>query len=111
MSPEQIAELERLHAAGTSGPWFVCELNDDVAMTALAVTSSAALGALDEEGGKCHDWPWPAEEIVAATLVQSPRYAVSADRRWRENAELIAAMRNALPELLRLAQLAGEAAR
>nr|WSX48400.1 hypothetical protein OG409_05170 [Streptomyces sp. NBC_00974] len=36
---------------------------------------------------------WPAfnhQEIVAATLVQQPRYADIADERWHENAHFIA---------------------
>jgi hypothetical protein len=48
---------------------------------------------------------WPLGEVVAACLIQEPPYVVPADERYDENADLIAAMRNALPELLRLARL------
>ena len=48
---------------------------------------------------------WPGEEIVAACLIQSPAYVVPADLRHEENAKLIAVVRTALPELLRLARV------
>ena len=48
---------------------------------------------------------WPSSEIVAACLIQSPPYVTPADDRYRENAMLIARVRSALPELLRLASL------
>ena len=51
---------------------------------------------------------YPGPELLAATLIQVPPYVISKDQRWHENADLIVAMRNALPELLRLA-LIGQA--
>jgi hypothetical protein len=40
------------------------------------------------------------EEIVAATLVQEPRYVDVADRKWEENAAYIVAATQALPHLI-----------
>jgi hypothetical protein len=36
-----------------------------------------------------------AVSVVAACLIQSPPYVVPADKKWDENAQLIAAVRNA----------------
>ena len=49
--------------------------------------------------------------IVAATYLQHRNYVVPADDRGWENAELIAAIRSALPELLRLARIGAAAER
>ena len=49
------------------------------------------------------------DERIAATLIQEPRYIDHADKNWSENAELIAAFRNAASELVRLARLGLEA--
>ena len=48
---------------------------------------------------------WPSNEVIACCLLQSPPYALLDDDREEENAALIAELRNALPELLRLAAL------
>jgi hypothetical protein len=47
---------------------------------------------------------WPGDEIVAACLIQDPPYVIPADDRFEENAAMIAAVRSALPELIRLAR-------
>lgn len=39
-------------------------------------------------------------EIVAATLVQEPRYVDVADERWDENAQFIASARHAVPRMI-----------
>ena len=49
--------------------------------------------------------------VIAATFIQYPEYIIPDDGRDRENAELIAAVRNALPELLRLARIGAESER
>lgn len=51
------------------------------------------------------DPDWPTEKLVAVCLLQWPDLVHLPDGRWRENADLIAEVRTALPELLRLARL------
>lgn len=98
---EQIASLER---RASSAPWYVRHLDDDMHMGAVAVSRSPeASGNESMRSGN-----WPSEDVVAACLIQSPPYAMTSDDRFEENAELIAVVRNALPELLRLASLALE---
>lgn len=69
-------------------------------MSAYAVSTSPDTGKNED----MRSGTWPGSEVVAACLIQSPPYAVPADERYEENAKLIAAMRTALPELLRLAR-------
>ena len=51
------------------------------------------------------DGTWPLDVVVAACLLQQPRYVDPPDQKWDENAALIAEVRTALPELLRLARI------
>jgi len=69
-----------------------------------------AVATTPDTGAKESMWSgaWPGSEVVAACLIQSPPYAVPADDRYEENAKLIAMMRTALPELMRLARLGME---
>ncbi|WP_298192675.1 hypothetical protein [Novosphingobium sp.] len=95
---DTLAELERL---ATAKPWFVNHLDDDLCQGAVAVTTIAPTGHI----ASMHSGNWPSQAVVAACLIQSPPYAVPADDRFEENARLISAVRNALPDLLRLARL------
>jgi len=100
MTFEQLEALEALERTASAGPWYVRRLDDEMCMGAYAVSTSPDTGACEDmRSGR-----WPGSEIVAACLIQSPPYAVPADDRYEENAELIAVMRTALPELLRLAR-------
>ncbi|GAA4582506.1 hypothetical protein GCM10023194_17420 [Planotetraspora phitsanulokensis] len=46
-------------------------------------------------------WPdYDHYEIVAATLIQHPRYVDVADERWDENAQFIAEARHEVPRLI-----------
>jgi hypothetical protein len=90
----ELAQLEELCAAATPGPWFVCQLDDEIAMSLVAVSTVPDTGAGER-------WPrFDHHEIVAATLIQQPRYVDVADERWDENARLIAAARDAIPRLI-----------
>lgn len=100
MTFEQLEALEALERIASAGPWYVRELDDEMCMGAYAVSTKPDTGA--NEGMR--SGTWPGSEIVAACLIQSPPYVVPADDRYKENARLIAAMRSALPELLRLAR-------
>lgn len=74
--------------------WFVRNVDDQNAMNLIAVST-----AMDTGGGE----RWPAfdqHEMVAATLVQHPRYVDCADGRWDENASFIAMARQEVPRLV-----------
>ncbi|TWJ12860.1 hypothetical protein LX16_3627 [Stackebrandtia albiflava] len=95
VSEAELDELEELCAAATPGPWFVRVLDDDAAMNLVAVST--------RDGSRSATEPWPQfdnGEIVAATLVQSPRYVDIDDERWDENAVFIAEAREAVPRLV-----------
>jgi hypothetical protein len=94
MSDEELDDIEELALAATPGPWFVRALDDDQAMSLVAVSTRP-------DTGKAERWPgFEPGEIVAATLVQHPRYVDVGDERWDENAAFIAMAREAIPRLL-----------
>jgi len=70
-------------------------------MGAYAVATTPDTGANES----MRSGAWPSADVVAACLIQSPPYVVTADDRHEENAKLIAAVRTALPELIRLARI------
>lgn len=89
-----LAGIEEICAAATPGPWFVRTLDDDRAMNLVAVSTVP-------DAGEGERWPtFSHEEIVAATLVQHPRYVDCADEHWDENAAFIAMAREAVPQLV-----------
>ncbi|TRV82105.1 hypothetical protein FKN01_02225 [Streptomyces sp. 130] len=94
LSDGELDELEELAQAATPGPWFVRCLDDEHAMNLIAVSTTPDTGLGDR-------WPnFDYREIVAATLVQQPRYVDAADERWDENAQFIATAREAVPCLV-----------
>ncbi|MFE3149481.1 hypothetical protein ACFXJ6_22955 [Streptomyces sp. NPDC059218] len=94
LSDGELDELDELARAATPGPWFVRGLDDEHAMNLVAVSTTPDTG-LGER------WPnFDYREIVAATLVQQPRYVDAADERWDENAQFIATAREAVPRLV-----------
>ncbi len=98
MAEVDLAELASLEANATSGPWYVGRFDDEHFMSAISIEAYLP-GHAGEQ--RC--------EVIAATLIQQPRYVDPSDSKWSENARLIAEMRNALSELLRLAAI-GKAA-
>lgn len=93
MNEDELTEIEELCSAATPGPWFVRYLDDDHAMNLVAVSTTP-------DTGRGERWPdFDHREVVAATLVQHPRYVDSGDERWDENAAFIAMAREALPLL------------
>ena len=100
MTEAELDALSRLEEAATPGPWFVRTLDDELRAGAIAVSTRLDSG-LNED---MRSGSWPSEEIVAACLIQNPPYVVPADDRFAENAAMIAAVRSALPELIRLAR-------
>jgi hypothetical protein len=101
MTREDLDALEVLEQSASAGPWHVRRLDDELCMGACAVSTRPDMGMNES----MRLGIWPGEEIVAACLIQSPPYVMPADDRFEENARLIAELRNALPELLRLARL------
>ncbi|MFF8371478.1 MULTISPECIES: hypothetical protein [Streptomyces] len=94
ISDEELGEIEELCSAATPGPWFVRSLDDQSAMGLIAVSTAP-------DTGKGERWPdFDHGEIVAATLIQQPRYVDSVDELWDENAAFIAMAREALPRLV-----------
>ncbi|MDQ0248103.1 hypothetical protein J2W22_000150 [Sphingomonas kyeonggiensis] len=105
MTPADLDRLAEMHAHATPGPWYVRFLDDDHSMTAIGIAAQPDTGAHEDMatfGGAGPD-------LIAATLIQAPPYVVSHDKLWQENADLICAMQNALPDLIRLARNALEA--
>ena len=101
MTLDELEALEALERTASTGPWYVRRLDDEMRMGAVAVSTHPDTGANED----MRSGTWPGSQVVAACLVQSPPYVVPSDNRHEENAELIAAMRSALPDLLRLARL------
>ncbi|WP_413757466.1 hypothetical protein [Streptomyces sp. MMBL 11-3] len=86
--------IEELCSVATPGPWFVRGLDDDHAMNLVAVSTVEGAG---------HGERWPGfdhKDLIAATLVQHPRYVDCVDGRWDENAAFIAMAREAVPSLV-----------
>ena len=100
MTEDQIEALAVLDKLATPGPWYVRHLDDDHCMSAIGIATSPDTGTC--EGMATFDFAKP--ELVAATLIQAPPYVVPSDHRWQENADLIVALRNALPDLVNLAR-------
>ncbi|WP_406129200.1 hypothetical protein OIE52_05675 [Streptomyces canus] len=103
LTDEELSEIEELALAATPGPWHVRQLDDDFAMSLVAISTVPDTGA---------DKRWPDfdhRKMVAATLVQQPRYVDVADERWDENANFIANARQDVPrpiaEIRRLRRL------
>ena len=94
LTNERLAEIRRRAEEATPPPWYVVFLDDDHAMNMTAV-------ATVPDDGTHARWPeFDHEAIVAATLVQQPRYVDIEDGRWDENAAFIAHARTDIPDLL-----------
>jgi hypothetical protein len=92
--PPSDAELAKLAGRATPGPWHVRSLDDQDSMSLVAVSTEADTVPGDH-------WPdFDHATMIAATLVQQPRYVDIADQRWDANAAFIAAARTAVPRLL-----------
>lgn len=91
MTPEELAELARLEKAATPGPWFN--------PSECVIISCDRPDAVQENGYICPE-------------VEDPEKPDEWSERRRINADLICAMRNALPALLaRIAELEAKAQR
>src|SRR3712207_1064855 len=94
MPDAELDEIARRADAATPGPWHVRFLDDDYAQNLVAVSTLP-------DTGRAERWPhFDHATIVAATLVQQPRYVDIADSRWDENAAFIALARSDIPRLI-----------
>jgi hypothetical protein len=94
MSESELEEIANRASCATPGPWHVRQLDDDWAQSLVAVSTVPDTG---------HSERWPDFDhttILAATLVQHPRYVDIADERWDENAIFIAHARVDVPRLI-----------
>ncbi|WP_245589725.1 hypothetical protein [Amycolatopsis balhimycina] len=89
----QLAEIEEIALSATPGPWYVRYFDDQVAMNLIAVGTRA--------GDAVQRFPeFDSSGVVAATLVQHPRYVDISDGKWEENARFIAESRHVVPMLV-----------
>ena len=94
LTEDELQELDELVSSATPGPWYVKFLDDDAAMNLVVISTSAEW----QDGER---WPhFDHAKLIAATLVQRPRYIDIADGRWDENAQFIARSRELVPRLL-----------
>ncbi|GAA2457492.1 hypothetical protein GCM10010433_69330 [Streptomyces pulveraceus] len=94
MREGELEEIEELCSAATPAPWFVRTLDDESAMNLVVVSTAPNSGTAER-------WPnFDHREMIAATLIQHPRYVDSGDERWDENAAFIAMAREAVPRLV-----------
>jgi len=94
LDDEELETLLELAERATPRPWYVQNLDDDSAMSLTAISIKPSTGYVLR-------WPmFDGGEMVAATLVQQPRYVSIDDGKWHENANYIVAAANLLPTLV-----------
>lgn len=76
-----LADMEAKAKAATPGAWHIIEADDERFMSAVYVATTP-------EDATPGETP---ENVIAVTLLQSPRVACIADEKWDENATFIAA--------------------
>ena len=100
---ETIAEVLRIDAQATPGPWYPQATDDRLCMNASYVSTDPKSGLRDMDPQSAERDCRPGS-VVAITLLQSPRLANVRDQRWDENTDLITYYRSAAPALAREAQ-------
>ena len=100
---ETIAEVLRLDAQATQGPWYPQATDDRLCMNASYVSTDPKSGLRDMDPQSAERDCRPGS-VVAITLLQSPRLANVRDQRWDGNTDLIAYYRTAAPALAREVQ-------
>lgn len=103
-----IAEVLRLDAEATKGPWETFNVDDPVFMNAWGVASDAP-ETCDPYNRRIPDYgDIDPNRTVCLTLLQDPRAACHRSWKWDENAELIASYRTSAPRLARMLRVALE---
>lgn len=95
LTEQELAEIEARANKATTGPWYDHNVDDDLCMNAWCVSTSPRepeMGVLSTQ----EDYG----AVVAITLLQAPRLACVADRKWDNNAEFIAHARTDIPRLI-----------
>jgi hypothetical protein len=96
ITEDHLDEIEESLESITPGPWYWAMYDDVHRMSMLAVTTEEGDGA---DGGY---WPnFDGGTLVAATLIQEPRYVDIKDARWQQNVQFIARCRTDVPNLVR----------
>jgi len=92
---EELLRLLEMAKLATPRPWYLRNLDDTHAMNLVGISTV-------QDTGKGERWPkFDSGEIVAATLVQEPRYVDVADKKWEENARYIIAAATLVPDLVK----------
>jgi hypothetical protein len=95
ITDEALHQLLEMAEAATPRPWHLRHLDDTHAMNLTGISTVP-------DTGRGERWPdFDSAEMVAATLVQEPRYVCVADGKWDQNAEYIIAAENLVPDLVR----------
>ena len=79
----------------TPGPWFQVNADDTHFMNLIGVATERSV-----DGTRAFSDGYDSAKMIAATLVQEPRYVSCEDDRWDENAMFIAAARELVPKLV-----------
>lgn len=94
MTDDELAAIEARANAATPGPWMSFNTDDTYAMNIYGVTTSYELWACEPEKDNGHG------NIIALTLLQTPRYSCHESRLWHENTMFIAHARADIPALI-----------
>lgn len=99
-TPDRHEAARRACEAATKGPWYPHATDDDMCMNARYVGLRPSLGEHDNGCGMVSDHPCqePSDQVVAITLLQSPRLADN--EQCDENMAFIATARTDLPAAL-----------
>lgn len=92
--------LRELLNAATPGPWFSFHIDDDHAMNCYGITTDPDFQTTENFLTGSDSPEAACRRIVALTLYQAKRVVCHEAGRWGEDADLVVAAVNALPELL-----------
>lgn len=101
MTLDDLEKLQEIEERCTPGPWFVRWLDDQSYMSSVAISTDRG----SVRNIKFNNYQWDSSDIVALFLLQSPDLVNHIDGKYSENVEMVCAVRNILPELIRLAKL------
>lgn len=91
LTESRLSELMQMADASTPRPWYVVECGDKYSASMICISTKPQSDPNAE--------PNP-QNIVAAALVQNPRYVDVEDEKWDANAQYLATAANVLPHLI-----------